>query len=220
MAHGESTSIGRLVLIPAVITLGVTVLRLLGELQGWSKLLFNTQPGGGGGLVGIVWLVPVFGVYFALKLANSGERPPSMAKAAGFAFLGLLVVAGSVALFHGSKFTNFAMIAAGGALMVVAMLIPLGGWRELTKTLLAYAFLARIPVATVNFLSLRGSWGTHYEGAPPGFPADTPFWTKYFLIGLAPQVTAWIAFTVIVGSLFGIAAVAILRRKQSAAATS
>ena len=62
MAHGESTSIGRLVLIPAVITLGVTVLRLLGELQGWSKLLFNTQPGGGGGLVGIVWLVPVLGV--------------------------------------------------------------------------------------------------------------------------------------------------------------
>lgn len=219
MAQGESTSIGHLVLIPATLTLGVTVLRLLGELQGWSKVLFNTQPGGGGGLVGIVWLVPVFGVYFALKLANSGDRP-GLAKAAGFTVLGLLVMMGSITLSLASKFTNLALLAGGSAAMVVAMLIPLGGWRSLTKTLLAYAFLARVPVAIINFLSMRGNWGTHYEGTPPGFPADTPFWTKYLIVGLVPQVTAWIAFTVIVGSLLGIAALAILGRKPPAPATS
>ena len=219
MAQGESTSIGRLVLIPAIITLGVTILRLLGELQGWSKLLFNTQPGGGGGLVGIVWLVPVFGIYFALKLAGAGDRP-GLPKSAGFAFLGILVMAGSIALSFASNFTNLALMAAGSAVMVVAMLIPLWGWRELTKTLLAYAFAARLPVAVINFLAMRGNWGTHYEGTPPGFPADTPFWTKYLIIGLAPQMTAWIALTVIVGSLFGIAAVAIVGRKQPAPVTS
>jgi hypothetical protein len=97
--------------------------------------------------------------------------------------------------------------------MIAAMLLPLRGWRALASTLLAYAFLARIPVALVNFLSLRGSWGTHYEGAPPGFPADTPFWTRYLMIGLVPQITAWIAFTVVVGSLFGITAAALFGRK-------
>ncbi len=220
MAQQNSISIGRLVLIPGLISLGVTVLRLVGELNGWSSLLFNTAPGGGGGLVGIVWLVPVFGVYFALKLANAGERPPSLAKAAGFAVLGLLVVAGSIALSVVSKFQNLALMVGGDLLMIPAMLVPLWGWPRLTRALLAYAFFARIPVAIVNFLAMQGNWGTHYEGAPPGFPADTPFWTKYFIIGFLPQVTGWIAFTVIIGSFFGIAAAAILRRKAPEVATT
>src|SRR2546428_3303040 len=47
-------SITRLILVPGLVTLGVTILRLVGELQHWSKTLFNPAPGGGGGLVGIV----------------------------------------------------------------------------------------------------------------------------------------------------------------------
>ena len=66
---------GRLVLVPAVITLAVTLLRLVGELQNWSSTLFNREAGGGGALIGIVWLVPIFGVYFALRLAREGEGP-------------------------------------------------------------------------------------------------------------------------------------------------
>jgi hypothetical protein len=47
------------------------------------------------------------------------------------------------------------------------------------------------------------------------------FWPKYLLIGLLPQLILWIAFTVIAGSLFGIAAVALFRRgKDTARATS
>ena len=99
-------SIGRLVLIPGLITLGVTILRLVGELQNWSSLLFNPAPGGGGALIGIVWLVPIFGIYFALKLAAAGERPASLAKAAGLAFLGLVVVAGGVLLDALSEFRS------------------------------------------------------------------------------------------------------------------
>ncbi len=37
----------RLILVPAIITLAVTLLRLTGELQGWSPKLFNADPGGG-----------------------------------------------------------------------------------------------------------------------------------------------------------------------------
>lgn len=219
MSQANPICIWRMILIPAVITLAVTLLRLVGELQGWPTLLFNRNPGGGGGLVGIVWLVPVFGIYFALKLAKAGERTQSLGKAAGVVGLAILLFAGSFAVSIASNFTNTFLMLVAEAMVIMAMLIPLWGWRELSKALLAYAYLARIPVAIVNFLSLRGSWGTHYEGAPPGFP-DMPFWPKYFVIGFLPQVTAWIAFTVMVGSLFGIAAVAILRRKAPAAATA
>lgn len=211
----EKHCIWKMAFIPAVVTLGVTLLRLTGELQGWNAALFNRQPGGGGGLIGIVWLVPVFGIYFALKLANSGARPSSLGKAAGLAFLGLLLMAGSVALSLASKFTNFSMMVGASALLLVPMLMPLAGWKELTQTLLAYGFMARIPVALINFLSMRGGWGTHYEGTPPGFPADAPFWTKYLIVGLTPQVTFWIAFTVVVGSLFGTASAALFGRKAS-----
>ena len=55
----DASRIGRLILVPAVITLAVTLLRLVGQLQGWSPTLFNRECGFCGALVGIVWLVPV-----------------------------------------------------------------------------------------------------------------------------------------------------------------
>ena len=64
MSDSIVTRHGRLILVAAVITLAVTLLRLVGELQQWSSALFNREPGGGGAIVGIVWLVPVFGIYF------------------------------------------------------------------------------------------------------------------------------------------------------------
>lgn len=27
-------------------------------------------------------------------------------------------------------------------------------------------------VSTVMFFAIRGNWGTHYDGPPPGFPSD------------------------------------------------
>ena len=68
-------SITRLILIPSVITLFVTLLRLVGELQNWPRALFNRDAGGGGSIVGITWLALVFGAYFALKLMSAGETP-------------------------------------------------------------------------------------------------------------------------------------------------
>ena len=58
----DASRIGKLILVPAVITLAVTLLRLVGELQGWSPTLFNRgDKAWSPALVGIVWLVPVFG---------------------------------------------------------------------------------------------------------------------------------------------------------------
>src|SRR5437899_633533 len=66
-----------LIVVPAVITLAVTLLRLAGEIHRWDPRLFNRTGGGGGAIVGIVWLVPVFGIWFAVRLARAGAGPSS-----------------------------------------------------------------------------------------------------------------------------------------------
>ena len=75
------------------------------------------------------------------------------------------------------------------------------GWPELFRTLLAYAFAARIPVALIMLLAIFGGWQTHYDVAPPDFPAHGPLLT-WFYIGAVPQFTFWIFFTVVIGCLF------------------
>ena len=78
-------SLVRLVRVPALITLGVTLLRLIGELQRWSPKLFNREAGGGGALVGIslavdgreAWYLPV-GHYLAEEQLSVPEVRRSM----------------------------------------------------------------------------------------------------------------------------------------------
>ncbi len=217
---GTRSSIMSLVLVPGLITLGVTILRLVGELQHWPKPFFSAAAGGGGAIFGISWLPIIFGPYFALKLAGAGERPSSLGKAFGFTVLGLLVMVGGGFLFAKANFRSSALILAAYAVMAVAALIPLAGWSSLAKTLLAYGYLARIPVAIVMFFAMKGNWGTHYDALPPGYPADASFGLKYVRLGLLPQVILWIAFTVIVGSLCGAIAYAVAGRKRVAVPAS
>lgn len=94
MSQENPISIGKLILIPALITLGVSILRLVGELQNWPTLLFSREAGGGGAIVGISWLPIFFGIYFALKLAGAGAGPASLGKAFGFTALGLVLMVG------------------------------------------------------------------------------------------------------------------------------
>ena len=44
----EQLSICKLILVPAIITLGITLIRLVGELQNWPSPLFGKAAGGGG----------------------------------------------------------------------------------------------------------------------------------------------------------------------------
>ena len=55
-------------------------------------MFFNSDPGGPWAIVGIIWLAPIFGIYFALKLAARGQGPKSVGRAVGFAVLGVAVV--------------------------------------------------------------------------------------------------------------------------------
>jgi hypothetical protein len=206
-----------LVLVPALITLVVTVLRLAGELFGWSTVWFNPEAGGGGSPIGIVWLVPVFGIYFAWKLAKSGQASVSAGRAVGFALLGIaiFVVSAGIIMTFASQPTDPWVVIVTSLISLVAAYVVTRGWRELCSTLLIYGLAARIPVVIIMFFAILGNWGTHYDVMPnPDFPAMGWF-MKWLTIGLFPQLTFWIAFTITVGGLFGGITLALVKHNSN-----
>jgi hypothetical protein len=215
MTDVASARTGRMILVPAVITLGVTLLRLVGELQGWSPRLFGRQAGGGGALVGISWLVPVFGAWFGWTLARSGERPGRLGRAFGLAILGLVLMplAGVVLQRMGMAGVTLTTLGVYVVASIVGLVAAIYAWPGLGRVLLAYALAARIPVALVMLAAILGNWGTHYDVLPPGAPEMTGLW-KWFVIGFVPQMTIWLWFTVVIGGIFGIAAGALAGRKR------
>jgi hypothetical protein len=211
--------IKKLILVPSVITLAITLLRLAGELMHWSPTFFNRNAGGGGALVGIAWLVPVFGIYFGLKLADAGQGPSGVGSALGYSALGFAVVPllGFGAVRLGLPAQGFAAFGTFVALSILGAVIAYRGWPALGQTLLAYGFAARIPVAIVMFFAILGSWGTHYDVSPPNFPDMSPI-AKWLLIGVLPQLTIWIWFTIAAGAIFGAIGVAATGRTRRPAA--
>ena len=192
----------RLILVPALLSLGITLLRLGGELLRWDPRLFNRAAGGPGALVGIVWLVPILGVYFAVKLNRAGQGPASKGKAIGAAIAGVatFVLLNLASARLGSPpLTRIVLINVASA---IGAAVAAAGWPALGLTELAYGLAARIPVAIVMLLAMAGDWGTHYELGPPGFP-EMGLLHKWLAIGLMPQLVFWIGFTVLLGSLCG-----------------
>lgn len=224
-SSGERPSTMQLILVPALLTLAVTILRLVGELQHWSPTFFNSSAGGGGALVGISWLPIIFGPYFALKLAGAGDAPTSTGKSIAFPILGLavLVLGGFVAV-KGAQVLAPPRVVLGFVLgfviMGVGAALCFPGWSSLAKTLLAYGLAARIPVAILMIFALRGNWGTHYDGLPPGYNGPTDLLPKWIMIGLIPQMLLWVSFTIVVGSVFGAIVRAVARRGKPAVQTA
>jgi hypothetical protein len=62
-----------LILVPAVITLVVTLARLFLEFQEAPGWLASKEAGGAGALIGISWLPLVFGPFFVLRIGRSLE---------------------------------------------------------------------------------------------------------------------------------------------------
>jgi len=222
MDETKSISISSLIVIPALITLAITILRLVGELQHWPKPWFNAAAGGGLAIVGISWLPIIFGPYFALKLAGAGDPPSSVGKAIGLAFAGLgVMVLGGVIAGVLQHLHQEALSSIGELVMLAGAFVTRLGWRSLGNTLLAYALAARIPVVIVMLIAMLGNggngWGTHYD-VVPNFPYHS-LAAKFVLAAVVPQLTFWIGWTVVVGTIFGSIAVALgYRGKQAAPA--
>lgn len=191
------------ILWPALLTLAVTLLRLVGELRGWSPEYFSRLPGGGLSPLGITWLAPLVGFYFGWRLgrAGVGSPPPGLAFGLPAAALvaGPLVAILAERLFGTAWTSNFVLWAVISVLVAGA---AFAAWPALGRLLLAYAYAARIPVAIVMAVAVWRSWGTHYDVPPPGFPA-MPQLRRWLWIGLLPQMTIWVAWTLATGALLG-----------------
>src|SRR5262249_26647488 len=193
--NGTSSKVNtlQLILIPSIITLAITLVRLVGELQHWNKTFFNPEAGGGGAVIGISWLPFILGPYFAFKLMSAGERPTSTAKPIVYGLIAILVAMVSFPLI---KVLKLEAQVPGSLIVIlvcaiVAIFVASRGWAMLNKVLLAYAYAARIPVAIIMLFAIKGGWGTHYDVAPPNFPAMSWF-MKWFWIGALPQLILWI----------------------------
>jgi hypothetical protein len=209
-----------MVLVPGIITAAVTLLRLTGELNHWSRTFFNPDAGGGLALVGIAWLVPIFGIYFAMKLQSAGQAGSGW-RAAGFG--ALAVVAFFAVFFVLAKLLGvdpnqptFAALGANLVASFTALAVAYYGAGALGRVLLAYGVLARIPVLLVMLIAILGNWGTHYDVLPPGVVLELGPWAKWFFIGVVPQLGFWMAFTVALGALFGGLALVVTERQKAA----
>jgi hypothetical protein len=218
---GSSVSVGKLIAVPALITLVITILRLVGELQHWPTPWVSSAAGGGGAIIGISWLPIIFGPYFAWKLAAAGDGPASSGKAIGMSALGLVVfILGAAAFGIGLNKHMFPLILLGFVIELVSAFVPRLGWRSFGNTLLAYAFAARIPVVVVMYIAMSANggqgWGTHYDMAGPGFVV-TSFAQKFVDLAVLPQMSLWIGWTAVIGGLVGSIVAAIFHpRKHSA----
>jgi len=185
----------------SVLTLAITVLRVAGEVNDWNPTLFAREAGGGGGLVGIGWLMPVCGFWFARSLGANGHAPRDRKRALGVGAIGLLGVVTSFAI------GRFVLpVAIGTFVFVLAALAAcataaFAAWAALARVLLVYALLARVPTVAVTVVAVASDWGTHYEKLAPG---SAPMSDVARTVALcAAQLGIWIPLTLLIGGFVG-----------------
>jgi hypothetical protein len=209
----------RMALPPALIALAVTLLRLAGELQGWSEAWFSratsglVPEGAVSWLVGITWLALPFGAWFAFRLARSGAAIPPGGRAVLLAMLALVV------LYGGTRLVSLLRLGFPGFLLaiwtvgVLAAVLAWQAWPALGRVLFAYGLLSRAVVALVMFLAMRGRWGTHYDYADMPRVLELPFGTAYLMFAFIPQLVFWLAYTIVLGMVAGTLLAALRARR-------
>ena len=211
----------RLIRGPALIALGVTLLRLIGERGHWSERWFSPATGGivpqgMSWLFGITWLAVPFGAYFGLRLTRAGEGPSRPGRALACSLAGLAVLLGVGRLTWRLPLPFPPILLGIWSVMVIAGALAWFGWPALGRTLLAYGLASRVPVALVMLFAMRGNWGTHYDYVGVPFAAQLAFWPRYLWLALFPQLVFWVGFTILMGALAGSLAVVLLMRPRIA----
>jgi len=210
-------SVFHLILVPSLVTLAVTMVRLAGEMLHGPELLFNRESGA----VGITWLAFLVAVYLAVRLQNAEEGPARPGKAIALTALSLgIAIGGNLLLFPvGQGKGNTLALAGGMAICIASLYVMRAGWPAYGNAMIAYAVAARIPVVVISAAAIHGSWGTHYDTGPSDMRMYVwPNWVeKWVGIALLPQLFFWIPFTTSVCGLFG-AVTAALRKRRAVAA--
>lgn len=196
----------RLLLWPSLVTLALTVARLVAEVN----RLVGSHSGGAGVLLGITWCVFLFGGWFGFRLARAGAGP-RVRRAWLFALLALLAIVLAGFLFFRPLLAadrsdaTFALlrtavlVLAGTALAGAAVLFAV--WPALAWLLLLYALPARATVVAATMLAKHLGWDTHYtKFGPPGIEVDA---AGTLVSASLAQFGFWVPFTVVGGVLAG-----------------
>ena len=139
-----------------------------------------------------------------------GQQPSSVWGAIGLAVLAALIVLFLPGLLP-FRFVFPGRLLYGWSFLVLAAVVTLPGWPALFRTMLAYAYAARIPIAILMFFAMRNNLGTHYDFVLRDVPAGIGFWPKYLWLAFFAQVVYWVAMTIVMGMLFGTIAAGIAR---------
>ncbi len=201
-----------LVWVATFVTLVVTIVRVVGEFEGWDARWFSSAAEVPGGLFDIVWLVPPFGLLFGRRLAQAGSRPPFVSGffVPMFAWLVLLAAAGFVvATLEGKELRDkMSYLLFGGPALAM---LGLFAWPRAFVTNLTYAVLARLPVIVVQYLDIENGWQTHYGKVHPKIPpmsAEERLWLLTLVQG-----SFWLPFTVLLGGGFAALGAATVRKR-------
>src|SRR5262245_35684966 len=195
----------RALLAMSALTLAITMLRVVGEVNRWNPTLFAREAGGGGGLVGIGWLMPVCGFWFARSLGSNGDAPLDRKRALGIGAIGLLGVVASFVL------GRFVLPVTIGTFVFVLVALAacataaFAAWPALARVLFVYALLARVPTVAITVVAVANDWGTHYEKPAPGSPPMAEVARTVVLC--AAQLGIWIPLTLLTGGFVGALAV-------------
>lgn len=198
-----------LVLVPVFLTLALTILRLVGELNGWNPTLFGKpEAGGDKALLGISWLIFVFGLWFGFRLQRGGAGPQSKKQALFVSLLAVGVLVGGMFGLMASGLMSIPDEQNPGeprgmgymtALVAAASVVSFLAWGRAALVLLLYGIFARIPVVIVTVLALgKEDWNTHYTKIPTFFTNVQEADKATFL--LMPQLMFWPGLTIVMGT--------------------
>lgn len=182
----------------SVFTASLTAGRLAGELLDGPAWLFGRAAGGGGGVLGISWLMPVVGVWFGWALGRAGAAPSQRGRRLGrvaLALGGVAIVFALAVKVLGVNFGTFAFVATALPLLAAWGTAGLG---DLRQALWLYALAARMPICAITVAAVAGSWGTHYELLAPGSPPLGDVARTSVLI--AAQLCLQVPLTLLVGA--------------------
>jgi hypothetical protein len=133
-----------LAFVPALITLAVTVLRLVLELVGAPGWLASAAPGGAAALIGIIWLPLIFGPYFAFRLRShfSSRKAFWLRLWKTLTVYGLMaripvavITVGAVLGDWGTHYEQFPGVTGIGSKIALGFLLQLGFWACLVTPL-------------------------------------------------------------------------------------
>jgi hypothetical protein len=204
-------SLGALILWPSILTLVVSVMRVIVESQ---TDLIGSAPGGGGAVLGITWLVFVFGAWFGVRLARGGSAP-RLRPAWIWALCAFVAIAGAVAwtfadIDRGDRSdAAFEQLRAQVLLLAAvacgASVLSFVVWPRLALACLLYAIPARLTVVGLTAIAKASAWDTHYTKLGPA--AIERGLEETVTAAAVAQLGFWVPFTVVggvlAGSLFG-----------------